>query len=124
MRCKESINNACYEASTTTEEYATAAPTPLTRRTVLETAIQTVCRDREDQYGEPENNFKTIADMWTAYLRAAGVIEQHSDGVVEPHDVAAMMCLLKLARIATGVSKTDNWVDLAGYAALGGEVEV
>lgn len=93
------------------------------RRAVLETAIKTICQDRQDQYGNPENNFQTIAEMWTTYLRAADVIKVHSDAVVMPHDVAAMMCLLKLARVATGAAKLDNWVDLAGYAALGGEME-
>lgn len=34
-----------------------------------------------------------------------------------------MMCLFKIARIATGHGKADNWVDLAGYAACGGELE-
>ena len=38
------------------------------------------------------------------------------------HDVAAMMILLKVARLATSPDKWDNWVDIAGYAALGGEV--
>lgn len=28
-----------------------------------------------------------------------------------------------IARIATGHGKADNWVDLAGYAACGGELE-
>lgn len=93
------------------------------RRTVLETAIKTICQDRQDQYGNPENNFQTIAELWTTYLRAADVIKVHSDAAVMPHDVAAMMCLLKLARVATGSAKLDNWVDLAGYAALGGEME-
>nr|DAU67432.1 MAG TPA: hypothetical protein [Caudoviricetes sp.] len=31
--------------------------------------------------------------------------------------------LLKIARIASGHAKSDNWVDLAGYAACGGEIE-
>ena len=93
------------------------------RRTVLETAIKTICQDRQDQYGNPENNFQTIADMWTTYLRAAEVISPTTDAVIMPHDVAAMMCMLKLARVATGAAKLDNWVDLAGYAALGGEME-
>lgn len=31
--------------------------------------------------------------------------------------------LLKIARIATGHGKSDNWVDLAGYAACGGELQ-
>ena len=34
-----------------------------------------------------------------------------------------MLALLKIARIATGHAKEDNWVDLAGYAACGGEIE-
>lgn len=42
---------------------------------------------------------------------------------VEPEDVAAMMSLLKIARVATGHGKADNWIDLAGYAACGGEIE-
>ena len=43
--------------------------------------------------------------------------------VIEADDVAAMMALLKIARIATGTAKADNWVDLAGYAACGGELQ-
>ena len=34
-----------------------------------------------------------------------------------------MLALLKIARIASGRAKEDNWVDLAGYAACGGEIE-
>ena len=37
--------------------------------------------------------------------------------------VAALLGLLKIARIATGHGKSDNWVDLAGYAACGGELQ-
>lgn len=36
-------------------------------------------------------------------------------------DVAAMMGLLKVARIATGFNP-DSFVDLAGYAACAGEI--
>lgn len=31
--------------------------------------------------------------------------------------------MLKIARIASGNAKEDNWIDLAGYAACGGEIE-
>ena len=31
--------------------------------------------------------------------------------------------MFKVARIATGHGKADNWIDLAGYAACGGELE-
>ena len=123
--CKNAPNNECYEEPgvAINPDRPVDPEEPITRRTVLETAIKTICEDRLDQYGDPENNFQTIADMWTTYLRAAEVISPPTDAVIMPHDVAAMMCMLKLARVATGAAKLDNWVDLAGYAALGGEME-
>jgi hypothetical protein len=33
-----------------------------------------------------------------------------------------MMALLKIARIASGQTKEDNYVDLCGYAACAGEI--
>lgn len=123
--CKNAPKNECYEEPSVAinPDRPVDPEEPITRRTVLETAIKTICEDRMDQYGNPENNFQTIADMWTTYLRAAEVISPTTDAVIMPHDVAAMMCMLKLARVATGAAKLDNWVDLAGYAALGGEME-
>ena len=37
-------------------------------------------------------------------------------------DVAVMMVLFKTARIATGTETDDCFVDIAGYAACGGEI--
>jgi hypothetical protein len=37
-------------------------------------------------------------------------------------DVAMMMALLKIARIQSGTATEDSFVDLAGYAACGGEI--
>lgn len=37
-------------------------------------------------------------------------------------DVAVMMALMKIARIKTGTGTADCFVDLAGYAACGGEI--
>ena len=90
----------------------------MTRKSVLDTATKCVCGDREQDYGSPENNFRTIANLWIDYLNAK---EDVLD--IQPHDVAAMLGLLKIARIASGHAKADNWVDLAGYAACGGELE-
>lgn len=89
------------------------------RKEILDAALQCVCGDREQDYGSPENNFEVIADMWATYLKACGV----NIDFLEGYDVAAMLALLKIARIATGHGKADNWVDLAGYAACGGEIE-
>jgi hypothetical protein len=37
-------------------------------------------------------------------------------------DVAVMLALLKVARIKQNPNHTDNWIDIAGYAACGGEI--
>lgn len=92
----------------------------MTREEILNAAKQCVCQDRNDQYGSPEDNFETIAGLWTMYkfaTREKAVCEFTAE------DVAVMMVLLKVARIATGSGSQDNWIDLAGYAACGGEIE-
>lgn len=83
------------------------------RADVLKQAEQITTVDRELQYGSPEDNFTAIANMWSGYLECA----------VTPADVAAMMILLKVARIGSGQTIADNWVDIAGYAACGGEIQ-
>ena len=91
----------------------------MTRPEILDTAKKCVCGDREQDYGSPENNFQTIANLWAGYLHGCGV----EIDFLEPYDVAAMLALLKIGRIASGHAKADNWIDLAGYAACGGEIE-
>lgn len=91
----------------------------MTRKEILETAAACVCGQREEDYGSPEDNFKTIASLWDIYLQAA-----HTGSyipILSPKDVAIIMALLKIARIASGKS-TDSFVDLAGYAACAGEI--
>lgn len=97
---------------------------PPTRQSILEEARRCVCGDREQQYGSPENSFKAIASMWNSYLYARGLMENHTGKWkgIKPEDVAAMMVLFKMARVATGQNKADNWIDAAGYAACGGEI--
>ncbi len=92
----------------------------MTREEILAQAQKCVCGDREQDYGSPERNFETIAQLWTAYILATpgDALDKFT-----PVDVAAMLALLKIARIASGNAKEDNWVDLAGYAACGGELE-
>lgn len=92
------------------------------RAEILDAAKRCVCGDREQDYGSPENNFQTIADMWATYI-SVKCISNNSDVCILPEDVAAMMGLMKIARIASGNAHEDNWVDLAGYAACGGEIE-
>jgi hypothetical protein len=90
-----------------------------TRKVILNTALSIVEGERENSYGGPENSFDIIEDLWNAYLR------HHHTGVLRAHDVACMMALLKIARlIACDGNHIDSWVDLAGYAACGGECGV
>lgn len=91
----------------------------MTKKEILESAANCVCRSREEAHGSPENNFACIAAMWNAYLyRKSGCINDLNGA-----DVAAMCALLKLSRIAGGNASEDSWVDLAGYAACGGEID-
>ena len=116
------------EASETTLDAMLAAidaadkPTekpPVTRATILDTAKKCVCGDREQDYGSPEDSFAAIATFWRDYIKAKYQI----DIPLSAADTAAMMAAFKVARIATGHGKSDNWCDLAGYAACGGEIE-
>lgn len=84
----------------------------VTRKSILEAAEKCVCTDRETQYGAPEDNFKIIADLWTAYSKC----------YFSARDVGIMLALLKIARIASGQTKEDNYIDLVGYAACAGEI--
>ena len=71
----------------------------------------------------PENNFETIGLLWGVYLRAAHpeLAKVMTINHITAKDVAAMMGLLKVARIKAG-DKADSFVDLAGYAACAGEI--
>lgn len=94
----------------------------MTREEILAAAKQCVCGDRDQDYGSPEKSFDMIAELWKSYIREK-CIGPDRDVCITGADVGAMMCLFKLARISTGHRKADNWIDLAGYAACGGELE-
>lgn len=98
-----------------------SANEPPTRRSILRDAERCVAGEREQDYGSPENSFAVIGKLWGIYLEEKCLRDGHI--TILPEDTAALMCLFKTARVATGHGKTDNWVDLAGYAACGGEIE-
>jgi hypothetical protein len=93
------------------------------RAEILEAARVCVCGERQQDYVTPENNFETIGLLWGVYLRASHpeLAKVMAINHINAKDVATMMGLLKVARIATGY-KEDNFVDLAGYAACAGEI--
>lgn len=83
------------------------------RAAFLAAAEKCVCHDRNDQYGDPEDNFRKISKLWSDYLAYD----------IEPTDVAIMMTLMKIARISSGKFKADSYVDAIGYLACGGEID-
>ena len=83
------------------------------RAEILEQAKICVCGKREEDYGSPEDNFNQIAKLWTAYKGTEFTALDVS---------MMMMALLKVARIKSGTATDDSFVDLAGYAACGGEI--
>lgn len=96
----------------------------ITRKFILQEAEKCVCGDRDEQYGNPEQSFGAIADFWGAYLWNKNDLGHRGLGknFISTDDVSAMMVLFKMARVATGQNKADNWIDAAGYAACGGEI--
>jgi hypothetical protein len=81
------------------------------RSSILNEANGIVNGARANVYGGPEDSFKTIGQLWGVYLNK----------VINPADVAAMLALMKVARIRQSPNHRDSWVDIAGYAACGAE---
>lgn len=81
------------------------------REECLRKACECVNGQREQDYGAPEDNFSTIAELWTAYKGVE----------FNEIDVSMMMTLLKVARAKAGETK-DSFVDMAGYAACAYEI--
>ncbi len=79
----------------------------LSNKILLE-ADRLISSDRLDQYGDPNISFGFISSLWSAYFGEE----------ITKQDVAMMMILLKIARQTVGEKKSDNLVDICGYAAL------
>lgn len=84
----------------------------MNRTDILDTAKQVVSVDRAASYGDVEDNFKAIATVWSARLGVE----------ITSTQVALMMIDLKMCRAWNNPAHGDNWVDMAGYAACGGEI--
>lgn len=70
------------------------------RADFLRRAQKCVCGGRDSDYGAPEDNFGTIAKLWTIYRGTTFTAK----------DVAMMMALLKIARIRNGaIPPTATW---------------
>jgi len=71
-----------------------------------------VLEERRDDYGDPAEQFRAIADRWSITLGTP----------ITPAQVALCMIDLKLSRLAYDPGHVDSLVDVIGYAALLREV--
>lgn len=93
----------------------------MTRAEILDAAKNIVTTDRNAHYGEPEDNFDVIAKFWNNYL----ITTQGVCLYLSAPDVAIMMALFKIGRIATARDMNeDSYIDAAGYIACAEECAV
>lgn len=84
------------------------------RKQILETAEQYINGPRAHDYGSARDNFTRIGAMWSNILQM--------EKLITPEQVALMMVAIKISRLAENPDHLDSWIDIAGYAALGGEI--
>jgi hypothetical protein len=87
------------------------------RTDILEEASALIDGNRDVDYGDPLDNFTTTAELWQPYLER--IIHARGGLDLNPHDVAIMMTLVKVARLAWTPHKRDHWADIAGYTGCG-----
>lgn len=82
------------------------------RADILTAATDCVTRDRVATHGAPEDTFGRIAAVWSVRLGVE----------LTGWQVCILLADLKTCRAWGNPAHADNWIDLAGYAACGGEL--
>ena len=91
----------------------------LTKVDVLQKAKDLITGDRNDTHGDAFNNHAEIAEFWNIFLDS----KLQPMASITAKDVAIMMILLKISRSNQGKKfNLDNFVDMAGYSAIAGEI--
>lgn len=87
------------------------------RQETLDEAAGLITGDRAAAYGDFTVEATRLGQAWGGLLGIEAI---------PPHVVAAMLTALKLVRATnpSGPARLDNWVDAAGYAGLGAQVDV
>lgn len=71
---------------------------------------------RNDTHGSKEANFQHTAALWSAYLMPV------LNRPLTADEVTNCMVLLKMSRTMIGQKADDHYLDMAGYAAISGQV--
>jgi hypothetical protein len=91
----------------------------MTKEEILAEASRIISRDRNLSHGDAFKNHAEIAEFWNLFLDDK--LRPMAD--ITAKDVAIMMILLKISRSNQGKKfNLDNFVDMAGYSAIAGEI--
>ena len=97
----------------------TKIKTNVTKKEILAKASDLISNDRNKSHGDAFNNHAEIAEFWNIFLDK----KLNPMASITADDVAIMMILLKISRHTQGdKNNMDNFVDMAGYAAIAGEI--
>ena len=97
----------------------TKIKTNVTKKEILAKASDLISNDRNKSHGDAFNNHAEIAEFWNIFLDK----KLNPMASITADDVAIMMILLKISRHIQGdKNNMDNFVDMAGYAAIAGEI--
>ena len=97
----------------------TKIKTNVTKKEILAKASDLISNDRNKSHGDAFNNHAEIAEFWNIFLDK----KLNPMASITADDVAIMMILLKISRHTQGEkTNIDNFVDMAGYAAIAGEI--
>lgn len=83
---------------------------------IIDQAARLVSGDRNKQHGDLHRNFRDTAALWNAYLG------EQLNAPITPEQVANLNSLQKMSRTKSGAKNEDNYVDLAGFAGIAGEL--
>jgi len=89
----------------------------MNRAEILDAVKKTICQDRQDVHGNPEDTHELISCFWNAYL-----ISRDITTGLTAQDVAVMMVLFKIARHTMNPKHSDNLHDAIGYCAIAAEI--
>ena len=88
----------------------------MNRKDILERASDLINGDRDRQHGDVHETAENMAALLSALLH------RKLTGPVTPVEALQAMTMVKVARTMNGQVNEDDYVDMAGYAALAGEL--
>ena len=80
------------------------------QKNIIQEAADLITGDRQDDYGNIDDNYEMTAAFWEGYLKKKEKIK--------PSDAAIMMVLLKISRMAKGTWNKDTFADAIGYLGI------